>query len=378
MPLADALKSMKRANSGLTWIRQAHVQDFLARLAATEHVTHEQIDELPSSPTREHVRGLLVVHGALPQRDSYLATFNDWLGDLPARLSNSEHRNVLDRYIRWDHLRKMHANAPVTRGMFLRSKQTLTVAVDFLNWITDEGLDLAGLAQDDIDVWASGGPTTRLLAERFLNWARKNRLVETDLKMPRHKRGTAPRLGILEQQSASERLLDPSSMDPRDRAAGVLILVFGQQLEHLVRLKWEDVIVRQDAVVIEFGGEPMTIPEPFDEVWRTLYANPTNNQTAAHPSGDLVFPGYRPGKPLNPGYLGDRIKVMLQARAARLGALNELTKLAPMVIVAKALGYSATTLENHARDAGATYARYLGVVKSLAKDATLGIRVHDL
>lgn len=29
LPLAQALKSMKRANSGLTWIRQRHVTEFL-------------------------------------------------------------------------------------------------------------------------------------------------------------------------------------------------------------------------------------------------------------------------------------------------------------------------------------------------------------
>lgn len=59
-PLAAALKGMKRANSGLTWIRQAHVQAFLRSLTACEQITHEAVDQLPSSPTREYVRGLLV------------------------------------------------------------------------------------------------------------------------------------------------------------------------------------------------------------------------------------------------------------------------------------------------------------------------------
>ena len=59
---------MKRANSGVTWIRQAHVQKFLHQLRALPEISHDTIDALPDSRTREHVRGLLVEHGALPWR----------------------------------------------------------------------------------------------------------------------------------------------------------------------------------------------------------------------------------------------------------------------------------------------------------------------
>jgi len=39
LPLAQALKSMKRANSGLTWIRQRHVTEFLQQLAVRRKIT---------------------------------------------------------------------------------------------------------------------------------------------------------------------------------------------------------------------------------------------------------------------------------------------------------------------------------------------------
>lgn len=55
VPLAEALKSMKRANSGLTWIRQQHVTGFLQTLAVTPSLTHQAIDALPRSHTREYV-----------------------------------------------------------------------------------------------------------------------------------------------------------------------------------------------------------------------------------------------------------------------------------------------------------------------------------
>jgi hypothetical protein len=40
MPLATALKSMKRANSGITWIQQKHVTAFLRNLAVAPTITH--------------------------------------------------------------------------------------------------------------------------------------------------------------------------------------------------------------------------------------------------------------------------------------------------------------------------------------------------
>lgn len=75
---AHGLKQMKRANSGLTWIRQGHVQEFLGALAKSESITHELVDSLPRSVTRSHVRALLVEHGALPRRDEYLANYLEW------------------------------------------------------------------------------------------------------------------------------------------------------------------------------------------------------------------------------------------------------------------------------------------------------------
>jgi hypothetical protein len=49
VPVAAALKSMKRSNSGVTWIRQRHVTAFLKDLAVAPSITHEKLDELPGA-----------------------------------------------------------------------------------------------------------------------------------------------------------------------------------------------------------------------------------------------------------------------------------------------------------------------------------------
>ena len=46
------------------------------------------------------------------------------------RLTDPVHRDVLRRYIRWQHQRRMNQMDQVSQGTFLRSKQAVTVAID--------------------------------------------------------------------------------------------------------------------------------------------------------------------------------------------------------------------------------------------------------
>lgn len=199
LPVATALKTMPRSNSGLTWIRQPHVSTFLQRLAATAMITHDGFDQLPASRTRDYVRALLIEHGALPHRDENLARFQHWAAQALDRVTDPGLRDVISRYIRWHHLRRMHHAGQVSPETFLTSKQAVTVAIDLLNWLTDKGIALQDLQQGHLDRWAADGQSTRLLASKFLAWAIRSRLVDPGLTLPRHRRGTSPRLGAADQ-----------------------------------------------------------------------------------------------------------------------------------------------------------------------------------
>jgi hypothetical protein len=101
VPVAAALKSMKRSNSGVTWIRQRHVTAFLKDLAVAPSITHEKLDELPAADrTRNYVRGLLVEHGALPRCDELTVRYAQWATSALARVSGDDHRDVVRRFIR--------------------------------------------------------------------------------------------------------------------------------------------------------------------------------------------------------------------------------------------------------------------------------------
>lgn len=374
IPMATALKAMKRSNSGMTWIRQKHVTEVLQNLAVAPHITHEALDALPKSRTRDFVRGLLVEHGTLPRRDTYRARYEEWSRGALERVTDPENRDVIRRYIRWHHLRRMNQMETVPQGTFLRSKQTVTVAIELLNWLTDHGIELGELEQEHLDSWINDGTTTRLMIDRFLAWADKSRLVGSELKVRRHRRGTSPRMSALDQDHALQRVVHTHELTQRDRAAAILVIVFGQQMEDVVKLTWDDVKVSDEIVTIRVGMVDIALPDPLDQPWRELAANPGNDLTASHPNSKWVFRGYSPGRHVDPGHMRGRLKDVFSTREARLGTLHELTKLAPIAIIAEVLGYSPATIERHAIDSASAYAAYVAAFRDDAGTRSTSVR----
>ena len=368
IPMGAALKSMKRANSGLTWIRQKHVTEFLRTLAEAPQITHEAFDELPDSRTREYVRGLLTELGVLPRRDELRKLYDRWAEEALERVKSPQNLEVIRRYIRWHHQRRMNHMDEVTRGTFLRAKQEVTVAIDLLNWLTDHSIKLSELQQSHLDVWQSEGPTTRRIAARFLKWAIKTKVAPSGLTIVPHRRGTSPRLAKTGQDEALKQVIHEDGLETRDRAAAILILVFGQQAENIARLTWNDVNITEELVTIQLGTIHIALPEPLAQPWRELAANPGHDLTASHPNSAWVFRGISPGRHINPGYLTTRLSKLFKTRAARLGTLHELTKLAPVAIIAETLGYSPTTIERHATDSAAAYAQYVATTKGVRQN----------
>jgi hypothetical protein len=160
--IVDALTAMHRPNSGLTWIRQPHVDRVLRDLARHPTLTHEVIDQLPAGRTTDYMRNLLVEHDALPSRDERLARFQSWAGTAQQRITTEDHRKLVARFIRWSLEKRLRSMSPVTDSAFLRAKQTVTVTIEFCNWLAAEhNTTVEEVTQAHIDLWQSAGPTTR-------------------------------------------------------------------------------------------------------------------------------------------------------------------------------------------------------------------------
>lgn len=361
VPVAAALSAMDRPNSGLTWINQPHVSAFLADLAVAPAISHKSLDALLASRTRDYVRGLLVEHGALPRRDELLARYTTWSDHALDRLPAGEHRGVVRRFVNWHLIRRMNGTpGGISYGTFVRSKQTTTVTIDFLTWLTARGTTLDHLSQADLDAWQASGPTTREFASRFLAWAIKAHLVNSDLRMQPHRRGTADTMPSSEQSRAVQAVIHQHEhLTDRDRLAAILVLVFGQQVEDVVRLTWDHVTITEDLATITLSETPIALPAPLDQPLRQLHAEPGHGRTAAHPNTPWVFRGDSPGRHLSAAHLRYRLKTVCPTRPSRLGTLGDLTKTTPIPVLAEILGYNPTTLERHALAVATTYGHYI-------------------
>jgi hypothetical protein len=272
--IVDALAEMDRPNSGLTWIRQAHVQRALRELARHPTLTHDVLDQLPPGRTTNYVRSLLVEHGALTSRDEKLAQFQAWAITAQKRITDPEHRKLIARFMRWNLEKRLRSMNPVTDSAFLRAKQTITVTIEFCNWLTAEhGSTVEQLTQAHIDRWQSTGPTTREHISRFIRWAIKARVIASNLEVAPHRRGTAPRMPIEQQNAVIEKVAHQQTLHPRDRLAAILMIVFAQRAEDISALTWKQIAISADKVTVDLAGLPIDFPPPLDESVRSLAAS---------------------------------------------------------------------------------------------------------
>jgi len=108
---------------------------------------------------------------------------------------------------------------------------------------------------------------------------------------------------ITEQNAVIEKVAHQQTLDPRDRLAAILAIVFAQRMEDVAALTWDRVTITAEAATITLADTPIKLPPPLDEPLRALAASNYNKQTAAHPKSPWIFRGYRPGLHLAPTHL---------------------------------------------------------------------------
>ena len=360
-PLLEALCTQERPRSAMIWLRNPDVRAMLTAFAnGSAPITHAAIDAMDSTRSAMHLGELLAKHGVLDDRNRVVVLFQAWLDRTLPRYS-TETARLLTAFATWHHLRRMRAAADagtLVPGAGLTAKQQVTVAGQLLTHLEDEGIAFQEVAQADIDAWLVGGTSTRYLARNFVIWAGKSRQLPV-LTIPHRTARTSPTLTQDERLSLLRRVLHCDDLPLALRIAGTLLLLYAQPVTRIGRLRVEDVVLTDDGMAIRFGDYPAPLPEPVaDLVRRHLQARP-NMATAANPESPWLFPGYRPGQPLNSSYLMRRLRdAGIHLLGARNSALRQLVLDMPPAVVAQALGYSPQVAENHARHDGATWATY--------------------
>ncbi|MFJ5548577.1 hypothetical protein [Streptomyces sp. NPDC093225] len=125
----------------------------------------------------------------------------------------------------------------------------------------------------------------------------------------------------------------------------------------------DDVQVTDEDVTVRLtGGEPVPVPQPFDQLLREYMPRRRHTTTARNARTRWLFPGAIPGQPMAPATLHKALwDSGIPIRRGRNSALRELVLEMPPALVAKALGYSPLAAEQHAAEAGRPWLGYATV-----------------
>jgi hypothetical protein len=154
-------------------------------------------------------------------------------------------------------------------------------------------------------------------------------------------------------------LLHDRDIDPRDRFAGLLLLLYAQPLSRTAALKTTDIAVTRDGeVTVTLARGAVALPEPLGSVAHALRFE----RLAATGAEGWLLPGLKVGTHIT----ADRLRGRLQrhgisSRPSRHAALLALAERLPAPILAERLGFHPARAAHWVRAAGATYSDYVAL-----------------
>jgi hypothetical protein len=361
-PVLEAICAARTPKSALNWLRRSHGAAMLADLASgTLPATHEALDADPRRRAADFLRHMLTAGGVLAPRDQELTRTGQWLSGVIESIQPAASRRAARAYATWQVMRRLRATAGRStrpRTYTAHAHRNIRAAADFLAWLHSHGRALADCQQADIDTWLATGPAA-CQASDFLSWAAAHGHCQA-FTLPRQVRASGTAASQEQRWALAARLLHDDTLDLTDRAAGSLLLLYGQQLSRIATMTTSQVTSRGDTVLIRFGDHDVPVPEPLGVILTELIrTGRTHTGTGSPPTTPWLFPGGLPGQPITPGALGGRLRALgIYAMAARRSALTDLAAQLPAAVLADLLHLAPTTAVRWMRQAGGDWSRY--------------------
>jgi site-specific recombinase XerC len=112
----------------------------------------------------------------------------------------------------------------------------------------------------------------------------------------------------------ARKLLHDTTIEIEDRLAGLLLLLYAQGPSTISLLTTDQISINDANVRISFGRTPIQLPEPVDELARTVVAKRKGHATiGATAASRWLFPGGQPGRPIST----ERLKLRLNRLGIR-------------------------------------------------------------
>ena len=359
-PLLGQLERHHKPRSAIAWLQRSPAAPTLhAMLRGEIPVTHQTLDEHDVGQATAYLRSWLVAHHVLEPREELLARYQRWAHHALQTLSDHPDRAHLAAYARWkvgaDYARKLRtgrARPSSSRGYYAN----LRVAISFTRWLHDNNLNLEQTRQAHVDEWLNGPPSRALPTRAFLTWGNTTGIVPV-LHVPRPApRTTNTPVDHDTRLSQARGLLDSTDVESEIRIAGTLLLLYGQLITRVVRLRHEDVQTDNGEVRLRLGDDPIAVPPQLAALLR---------HQREHATEPWLFPGAKPGTHIGPERIRRRLRQLgISPGAARPGALLALAITVPAPILAELLGYHNDTTNHWRRAAAGDWARYASLAST--------------
>jgi hypothetical protein len=304
---------------------------------------------------------MLTAAGALPPRDEELARTGQWLTQTLEAIGPAADRRLVQAYATWQVMRRLRASAAGTarpRTPTAHARNNIRAAVSFLTWLRSRGITLATCSQADVDQWLDTGPSARL-ARDFLAWAASRRHCQ-QLTIPEPPRTTGPAISQDQRWKLAARLLHDTTLEPTDRVAGCLLLLYGQPLTRIAAMTTSQVTRHDDQTLIRLGRHDVPVPGPLaDAALQLIKDSRSYRGVGSPPATTWLFPGHLPGRPITPDTLGERLRALgIYAQTGRRAALLDLAAQLPAAVLADLLGLHHNTAARWMHQAGGDWTRY--------------------
>lgn len=229
---------------------------------AEQPVDHDLLDTLPQGHLLHRLRAVLVTGGVLPERPEFLDRIDPWLetqlADRPAA-----HAQLVRTRARWTLLRRARrrlSRRPFTDGAAHYQRACLMAAIRLLDWLDDQNLALADLAQADVDRWLADNPHEyAYLAKEFLRWARNRQLVGDVVITQRRRSHNPATLSEDGHWQHLRRCLHDQTLPLDVRAAGSLILLYGITAARISRLHHDELELDENGTWLRVGRHRLRI-----------------------------------------------------------------------------------------------------------------------
>lgn len=345
----------------MRWLRRAG--ELLTALDnGTIDLTHSTLDDLPRRLSVEYLRALLIETAILPADEGGGIRRLQSDIDRRTRVLTEQHRRVITRWMRWKVLPGLRRRADDGHDLVVpvrNERRKVLATIEFLAWLQERERALDGATQHDIDDWFGGTGAIRWTVRTFMAWAQREREMPRRLVLPPAHIGTRnPPVDAEERWRLAKELMDNDSLDPVDRVAGALVVLYAQPMTRIVKLTMSDVVIEGDNVLLRLGPDPLELPEPLASLIQKL-PHSRRCSTAQQLPNPWLFPGGHAGKHILATSLGIRLRsIGIQSVRMRVAATEQLSREVAPTVLTGVLGLSAAHAVRAAAKAAGDWTDY--------------------